>query len=124
MDGMSLLHFVSGFADVQSAHRDQGQPEVTELGQQAVQCRLIGERARNDRLGAVPGDLEAAEPIRPMVIEDTVNADLVPARPSWVAHGRPPARLGVAGTFPVSTEAAVMWSSLRTAIAIPPAARV
>ena len=43
----------SGLNVVQSAHQDQSQAEVADLGQQPVQRRLIRERTSDDRLRAV-----------------------------------------------------------------------
>src|SRR5262249_39472510 len=90
---VSFLRLFLWVAGVEPAHRVQGQAEVTDLGQQPVQRGLIGEQAEADCLRAVAADLEAAEPVRPAVIEDALDADLVPARPSWAAHDCSPPRL-------------------------------
>jgi hypothetical protein len=43
--------------------------------------------------GAVAADLEAAEPVRPPVVEDAVDADLVPGGPPQAVHTCSPPRL-------------------------------
>lgn len=80
----------TGAVGVEPTHRDQGQPEVTDLSQQPVQCWLIGEPTGDGSLRAVAADLKAAKPVRPPVIEDPFNADLPPARLSLAVHGRSP----------------------------------
>jgi len=82
---VSLLRLVSGVTGIQLAHRDQGQAEIADPGQQPVQRGLISEQASDDRLRTVAADLEAAEPVRPPVIEDAVDADLVPGGPPRAA---------------------------------------
>src|SRR6266700_386002 len=78
---------------VEPAYRDQAQPEVADLGQHSVQCGLVREQANDDRLGAVAADLEAAEPVRPPVVEDAVDADLVAGGPPRAVHACSPPRL-------------------------------
>src|SRR5580693_4928693 len=56
-DRVSLPRLVSGISGVQPARRDQGQPEITDLGQQPVQCGLVREQANDDCLGAVAAGL-------------------------------------------------------------------
>ena len=75
---------------VESVHRDQAQPEVTDLAQHPVQCGLVGKRARDDRVRALGVDLETTEPVSPLVVEDAVDADLVTDRPPLAAHARSP----------------------------------
>src|ERR1700683_3127381 len=72
---------ISGIAGVQPAHRDQAQPEVTNLGQQPVQCGLVRKQAGDDGLGTVAAELEAAEPVSPLVVQDAVDAALVAGGP-------------------------------------------
>jgi len=142
LDRVSLLRLVSGVTGGQLAHRDQGQAEITDPGQQPVQRGLIREQASDDRLRTVAADLEAAEPFRPPVIEDAVDADLVPGGPPRAAHACSSPRLaaiarpaprrkcgsGRAGhaqwhrSRPPHRPAASL-PSLRTAIAIPPVGR-
>jgi hypothetical protein len=139
LDRVSLLRLVSGATSAQLAHRDQEKAEIADPGQQPVQRALIREQASDDRLGAVAADLEAAEPVRPPVIEDAVDADLVPGGTCRVAHACSSPRLaaiarpaprrncgsGGAGqaqwhrSRPPHRPAASL-PSLRTAIAIPP----
>src|SRR5262249_47935165 len=57
-------------------------------GQQPVQCGLIGEQPGDDRLRAVALDMQAAEPGRPVVVENTFDADFVVGRQSWEAHAQ------------------------------------
>src|SRR6516164_6344357 len=99
---MSLLRLVFGVAGVEPAHRDQAQPEVANLGQQPVQCGLIGEQADDDRVRAVAAELEAAEPVRPLVVEDAVDADLVAGGPPQAVHAWPPSRLAARAACLVS----------------------
>src|SRR5215813_2514354 len=73
-------------------YRDQAQPEVADLDQQSVQRRLISQLARNDRLGAIAANPEAAEPVRPPVIEDAIDTDLVVSTTLQAAHARSPPR--------------------------------
>ncbi len=67
---MSSLRVVRGVTGVEPAHRDQGETEVADLGQQPVQRGLIREQANDDRLRTVADDLEATEPVRPRFIKD------------------------------------------------------
>lgn len=66
-----------GLTWIESAHRDQDEPEVAHFGQHPVQGGLIGKRSRDDRLAAFAPDLEAVEPGRPAAVENPVHADLV-----------------------------------------------
>jgi hypothetical protein len=60
------------------ADREQLQAQVTDLGQQAMQRRLVGERAGDDGLaGLVAGDAQTLKPGRPAAVQDTLDADLV-----------------------------------------------
>ena len=68
-------------AGVQPAHGDQAEPEVADLGQQAVQRGLVSEQAADDRLVALAADLEAVEPGRPPAVQETRYADLILGRP-------------------------------------------
>src|SRR5262249_25539719 len=90
LDGISWLRSGPGLAAARPAYRDQAQPEAADLRQDSVQRRLIGEHPRDDCLGALAADLEAAEPVRPPVIEDAVDTDLVAGRPPRAIHARPP----------------------------------
>lgn len=81
LNQVSYLRPISGIISIKRAYQGQAQPEVPDLGQHAVQCRLVGEQADDDGLRAAVAELEAAEPIRPLVVEDTVDADLVAGRP-------------------------------------------
>src|SRR6202021_553058 len=81
-----------GAPGVQPTHRDQAQPGATDLGQQPVQCGLVREQADDDRLGAVVAELEAAEPVRPLIVRDAVDADLVASRPPGGVHSCPSCR--------------------------------
>ena len=56
-------------------HRDQGQPEVADLGQQPAQCGLVREQANDDRLGAVAAELAGRRTSPPhWLVEDAVDA--------------------------------------------------
>ena len=79
-----------GRVRVEPAHRDQAQPKVPDLRQDPVQRGLIGQPSRDDRLRAIIADLEAGEPVRPPVIEDAFDAELVAGRPPEAAHTRSP----------------------------------
>ena len=81
LDQVSYLRPISGIIRIKSAYQGQAQPEAPDLGQHAMQCRLVGEQADDDGLRAVVAELEAAEPVRPLVVEDAVDADLVRGRP-------------------------------------------
>src|SRR5215469_15804254 len=91
-----------GRVRVEPAHRDQAQPKVPDLRQDPVQRGLIGQRSRDDRLRAIIGDLETGEPVRPPVIEDAFDAELVAGRPPGAAHTRSP-----------SAQAAGAWAGPR-----------
>jgi hypothetical protein len=73
---------------VKAAYRVQGEPEVADLGEHAVQRGLVGERAGNGRLPAVVLDLEVSEPGRPVGVEDPLDPDLVASGCSWAGHAR------------------------------------
>lgn len=49
------------------------------LARSQVSC--VGEQSDDDGLRAVFAQLEAAEPVRPLVVGDAVDADLVAGRP-------------------------------------------
>ena len=49
------------------------------LARSPVSC--VGEQSDDDGLRAVFAQLEAAEPVRPVVVGDAVDADLVAGRP-------------------------------------------
>src|SRR5262245_33751912 len=70
------------------AHGHDDQAEVAHPVQQAVQGGLVRHRAGDDRLAVVAGDLEAFEPGRPALIEDSLDADLVARRRHPAAHAR------------------------------------
>jgi hypothetical protein len=69
----------------------QGQAKVADFGEQPVQCGLIWERAGDARLprGGCRDD-QAVEPVRPLRVEDSLDADLVVDRPSRLVHLAPP----------------------------------
>src|SRR6266550_4513258 len=137
---VSLRRLVLRVTGGQLAHRDQGQTEVANLCQQPVERGLIREQASDDRLRAIVADLETAKPVRPPVIKDAVDADLVEgglpravhawsssrlAEMAWQAprrnHGNGEAPFTATGRvtgFPVQARPFVTRSSLRTAIAI------
>jgi len=64
------------------ADRDQEQPEVADLGQQPVQGGLVGDRAADDGLLPVAGDLEVLEPGGPPLVEDALDPDLSATAPA------------------------------------------
>jgi hypothetical protein len=66
----------------------QGEPEVADLFEHAVQRGLVGERAGHGRLPAVVLDLEVSEPGRPVGVEDPLDPDLVASGCSWAGHAR------------------------------------
>src|SRR5215469_3654672 len=80
----------------QSAHGDQAEPEIADLGQQPVQRGLIGERAGDEGLGVLARDLETVEPDRPVVVQGALDPDLVmrvtgsrhwdPSRREWTNY--------------------------------------
>jgi hypothetical protein len=76
-------------------------PRSRTSGQQPAQCALISKRANNDRLRAHALDLETAEPIRPPVMEDAIDQDLVAAGrtgpPTRAASDPSPAQPGALG---------------------------
>jgi hypothetical protein len=58
--------------------RQQRQAEVTDLGEQAMQGRLVDDGPSDQGLaGRIAADLEAVEPAGPVTVEDTAYADLV-----------------------------------------------
>ena len=73
---------------VKPVYRVQGEPEVADLGEHAVQRGLVGERAGHGRLSAVVLDLEVSEPGRPVGLEDPFDPDLVAGGCSWAGHAR------------------------------------
>src|SRR6266581_7409084 len=90
---VSLRRLVLRVTGVQLAHRDQGQTEVANLCQQPVERGLIREQASDDCLRAIVADLETAEPVRPPVIKDAVDADLVAGGLPRAVHAWPSPRL-------------------------------
>jgi hypothetical protein len=79
---------------VKAVYRVQGEPEVADLFEHAVQRGLVGERAGHGRLRAVILDLEASEPGRPVGVEDPLDPDLVAGGCSWAGHARVPVMPG------------------------------
>jgi pimeloyl-ACP methyl ester carboxylesterase len=73
---------------VKAVYRVQGEPEVADLGEHAVQRGLVGERAGHGRLLAVVLDPEVPEPGRPVGVEDPLDPDLVASGCSWAGHAR------------------------------------
>src|SRR5215472_3410889 len=104
-------------------YRDQAQPEVADLDQQSVQRRLIGQLARNDRLGAIAADLEAAEPVRPPVIEDAIDTDLVVGTTLQAAHARSPLRQGASARPGPGKEFSTMTTKSACPVSMSPASR-
>ena len=88
-------------AGVEPAYGNQDQAEVGHPVQQPVQRGLVRHGAGDDRVAVIAGDLEALEPGRPSLIEDSLDADLVARRRRRAAHARTPAdgrpRLAPAG---------------------------
>src|SRR5215210_9166718 len=70
-----------GWVGVKPCDRDQGQPQVADPCQHAVQRGLVGERAGQDG-GAVAGggEAHAVEPGGPAAVEAASEADLVATR--------------------------------------------
>ena len=67
--------------------RQQRQAEVANLGEQAMQGRLVGDRPGDQGLaGRIAADLEAVEPARPVTVQDAAHPELVVDR----SVGRPP----------------------------------
>ena len=61
----------------------------------AARAARAGQRAGpDDRLLALPADLEAIEPGGPPAVQDTRHADLIPGRPAGGAHSTPSQRPG------------------------------
>src|SRR5487761_1388866 len=81
-----------GLAGVQPAHGDQAEPEVADFGQQPMQRGLVSEQPADDRLLALPAELEAVEPGGPPAVQDTRHTDLIPGRPAGGAHSSPSQR--------------------------------
>ena len=68
--------------------RQQRQAEVANLGEQAVQGRLVGDRPGDQGLaGRIAADLEAVEPAGPVTVEVAVHTELVVGRS--IGIGRP-----------------------------------
>src|SRR6266699_2911850 len=90
---------------VDVAYREQRQAKVTDLGKQAVQRRLVGDRP-GDHGHAAAGfarQLQPVEPGRPALVEDALDVDFVAHRsftPSGVRTG--PAWRSVLVPVPVS----------------------
>ena len=80
-----------GLAGVQPTYGDQAEPKVADFSQQSVQRGLVGDQAAEDRLLALPADLQAAEPCGPPAVQDTRHADLIPGRAAG-AHSGPSQR--------------------------------
>jgi hypothetical protein len=85
---------------VEAVYGGQGEAEVADLGEQAVQCGLVGERAGHGGLAAVVVDVEVSEPGRPVGVEDPVDLDLVAGGCSWAGHAGVPVRAGRSGSLP------------------------
>jgi len=63
---------------VDAANRLEGKAQVADLGEQAVQGRLIDDGPGDPgQAGLVAGDLEAIEPGRPAAVQHAPNTDLV-----------------------------------------------
>src|SRR5215217_7809421 len=68
-------------ARVDAADRDQRQGQVADLGEQAVEGRLVADRPGDGGLaGLVAVEVQAFEPGRPAAVQDALNADLVAHR--------------------------------------------
>src|SRR5919112_6679005 len=68
----------SPVAGVDGADRQELQAEVADLGQQAVEGRLVGDRSGDGgRTRLVAGHLQAVEPGRPAAVQHPGDADLV-----------------------------------------------
>jgi hypothetical protein len=66
MSNVGMTVSVSVSVGVELADREQRQAQVTDLGQEAVQRRLVGDRTDDDGLAElVAGDTQALEPGRP-----------------------------------------------------------
>ena len=85
---------------VKAVYRVQGEPEVADFGEHAVQRGLVGERAGHGRLPAVVLDLEVSEPGRPVGVEDPLDPDLVASGCSWAGHARVLLRARQSGSSP------------------------
>src|SRR6266699_2014632 len=79
---------LSGVSGFEPAYGNEDQAEVAHPVQQPVQGSLVRHRAGDDRLAVVTGDVEALEPGRPALIEDSLDADLVARRRRRTAHAR------------------------------------
>src|SRR4029450_13558774 len=63
---------------VGAAHLEQLQAQVADLGEQAVQGRLVGDRPGDGGPAPIVGDdLQAVEPGRPAAVQDALDVDLV-----------------------------------------------
>src|SRR6266508_774244 len=61
--------------------REQRQAKVTDLREQAVQRRLVGDGPGDDgRAAGFAGELQPVEPGRPALVEEALDVDLVPRR--------------------------------------------
>src|SRR6266540_2676550 len=70
-----------GSLPVQAADRDQWQAKVADLGEQAVQGRLVGDRpGEHGHAAGLAGELQPVKPRRPALVEDALDADLVAHR--------------------------------------------
>src|SRR5439155_2072248 len=78
----------SGSFRFEPAYGNEDQAEVAHPVQQPVQGGLVRHRTEDDRLAVVTVDLEALEPGRPALIEDSLDADLVARRRRRAAHAR------------------------------------
>src|SRR4051812_11388747 len=78
---------------VDHLHRDQGGAEVAHLGEQAVECGLVGdETSHPGRPVVLAGEGRIVEPRRPAVVEVTNDPDLatrgcLPSLARAAAHG-------------------------------------
>jgi hypothetical protein len=67
---------------VEAADEEQGQAQVADLGEQAVQGRLVGDRPgdQGGRVVGLAGHRQPVESGRPALVEQALDADLVAHR--------------------------------------------
>src|SRR5918993_2860733 len=91
------LGAVVGLWWVDGRHGDEGDPEVADPGEDAVQLGLVGDGA-GERRGAVAvvGELEPTEPGRPVGVEVPADAQHVGGRPAaeGAVHDAPTSSVG------------------------------